>query len=271
MIARSRIWLSAVVVATLLIVAFAPIAKADPSPALKNVLATLRYLDDASFAVVVQWAKAYQPPPNYPTSPAEQAEQQIGNLGDSDRSAVLSWLRGNGRSALYNQGADDSQIGPPRVGADSTPSPSPTPDPYREIRLTTATLDQTTTGNIQVLGGFALARRDGTSATACISFKVVGPVTATRVVFEFPLLDANGNVLGTLKLDRTGTFSPGIGIMTYSDFGSWRSTTNRGYDSNCATITPGVAALPIIQARYATYRVTHVEFANGTSWPPATP
>jgi len=271
MVTRPRVWLSAIIVSALLIVAFAPPAKADPSPALKNVLATLRYLDNPSFAAVAQWAKAYQPPPNYPTSPAEQAEQQIGNLGNSDRSAVLSWLRGNGRSALYNQGADDSQIGAPRAGADYAPSPSPSPNQYRELRLTTATLDQTTTGNIQVLGGFALARRDGTSATACISFKVVGPVAATRIVFEFPLLDANGDVLGTLKLDRVGTFSPGIGIMTYSDFGSWQSTSNRGYDDNCTTIKPGVAAMPIIQARYATYRIMHVEFANGTSWPPATP
>ncbi len=112
-------------------------------------------------------------------------------------------------------------------------------------------------------------RRDGTEATACISFKNLDPRTATRVLFTFPLFNGNGVRLASLELDRRGTFSQGIAIEGYSSLGDQLSGGgNRGYADNCTTLNTGMAALPILSAKYATYAVKRVEYADGTVWTP---
>ena len=119
-----------------------------------------------------------------------------------------------------------------------------------------------------MLNGFAAAMRDGTRAVTCVSFKNVGPQAATRVVFIFTLLYSDGQTGGELILDRQATFSPNVGVMSYGSYADWvnQESANRGYAQNCATVSNGVAALPILAARYATYRVTRVEYVDGSSW-----
>lgn len=249
--------------------ATAPIAaRADASAALKGVLTTLKGLTDRQFHEVVSWARNNGSPPGYAFNPVQSAEMQIGSLNYNDGQAVLGWLRGGGRYALYNRGASDWEIGSRNPG--SAPQPTATPNPYRQLELTSPTLGKQQTGTITVLGGFAAASRDGKTALACVSFQNDAPIAATEVAFDFSLLDANGNTVGTMQLDRTGTFSTGIGIMSWSSFDSWNGGQgfgNRGYNDNCAKISNGVAALPIVQARYVTYTIAHVTYADGTTWP----
>ncbi len=247
-------------------------ALADASKPLVQALSTLQNLGPQSFASVVGWSRAGAPQVFVPIRDFELAEAQILNLSGDDRQAVLAWLQGNGRFALYARGATDSQIGPlrPQVDSGAAPAPTPSQNPWRDLKLASATLDAgASPSKIAVLGGFAAAKRDGTSATACVSFQNNAALTATRVVIDFPLLGSGGDVLGRLDLDRHGTFSPGIAIYSYQSYAAWidqSGGTNRDYANNCATISNGIAAVPILTARFATYRVTRVEYADGSAW-----
>lgn len=272
----TRRFLSAAGLAALLALALvaAQSARADnASGALRGALYAVRQLSDPSFAQVVSWARAGAPSvAPFPTRDYEAAELQIQNLGTDDRNAAMSWFNGNGRGALYSRGATDKQIG--SRDPSSVPSATATPGAWRDLKLATATLNSgTPPSKIVVINGFVAAKRDGKSAMACVSFKNVANAAATRVVFEFPLLDSNGQQLGVITLDRHGMFSPNIDINTYDSFSDWVNGrgVNAGYADNCATVDNGVAALPILTARFASYRITHVEYADGTNWAPAPP
>ena len=115
-------------------------------------------------------------------------------------------------------------------------------------------------------------KRDGRGAHGCISFKNLNSLTATRVLFEFPIIDDAGAQLGELQIDRRGTFSPEIDINGWSSLQAWQAGTgNRGFNENCHGVNVGVAAFPLLAARYATYRILRVEYANGTAWAPSPP
>ncbi len=155
----------------------------------------------------------------------------------------------------------------PRPSSSASPSPSPTPNPWRQITVATKTLAPSSEGSIEVLGSFAAARRDGTSAVACISFKNTDARTATRVLFDFGLIDGSGANVGSLVLDRKGTFSTGIDIIGYGNLQDFVvHSGNRGYADNCTTLSMQMAALPLLSAKFATYAVKRVEYADGTSW-----
>jgi hypothetical protein len=242
------------------------------SSALVSVLSEIQQLSQNDFNALASWANNGAPPPYNTGFAIDQTKADILKLGDKDRQAVLWWLQGNGRSALYARGANDYQIGSPRAPADSAaPTPSPTPGPWREIPLASATLDAAVQGQIAIIGGFAAVRRDGTAAIACVSFKNVSPMTARRVVFSFPLLDAQANPLGTLTLDRTGEFSSNIAIMSYDSFSDSQNGTigPRSRIDNCIQRTLPTAAVPLLQARTASYRVTRVEYDGGSVWTPS--
>jgi hypothetical protein len=152
-----------------------------------------------------------------------------------------------------------------------TASPTPTPNPYRSLHFGAPTLGGTPPGNIAVFNGWVAVKRDGRGAHACISFKNEGSLTATRLLVDFLLMNHAGSQVATLTLDRRGTFSPSVEIHGWKDLQSWQSGTNRGYDENCIGLKQGMAAFPLLSARTATYRITRVEYANGTDWSPASP
>lgn len=251
------------------VVAFPVHASAAPSAALRTVLTTLRNLSDQDFDKVLVWARNGTPRPTMSMIFADQkAEADILALGQADRAAVLQWLRGNGRSALYDRGATDAQIGNRRPA--SGPVSTPTPNPWRALEFGSPTVGGAPIGNIVVTGGWAAVKRDGRGAAACISFKNTGPREATRVLMEIPIVDDAGTQLAALPLDRHGTFSSGIDINGWSDASGWQAGVgHRGFNDNCTSISTAVPALPLLAARFATYHLLRVEYADGTFWTPA--
>jgi len=252
----------------------APMHARAQSNALITVLSEIQQLSQNDFNALASWANNGAPAPFSNFYQPNKAEADILALGDKDRQAVILWLQGNGRSALYVRGANDYQIGPPRSPADqAAPTPSPTPSAWREIPLASATLEGGVQGQIQIVSGFAAVKRDGTAAIACVTFKNLAPQTARRVIFAFPLLDAQGNALGTLTLDRNGEFSSNVVIATYDGFASWQQggIGPRGYADNCIQKILPTPAVPLLQARTASYRVMRVEYDGGTVWTPPGP
>ncbi|MGA7746710.1 MAG: hypothetical protein WCC70_00410 [Candidatus Aquilonibacter sp.] len=261
------------VLACALVVGFlAPALVRAQSSALVAVLSEMQQLSQSDFNTLANWAQNGTPAPFSNVFQPDKTKGDILTLGDKDRQAVLLWLQGSGRSALYARGASDYQIGPRRAPVDG-PAATPTPSAWREIPLASATLDGDVQGQIQILSGFAAVKRDATAAIACVSFKNLSAMTARRVVFVFPLLDARGNSLGDLTLDRNGEFSSNVPISTYASFATWQQGTigPRGYADNCIQKTLPTAAVPLLQAHAASYRVSRVEYDNGTVWMPPSP
>jgi hypothetical protein len=237
----------------------------------------MRNLSDSQFGNVVRWAHNGTPRPNTLGKPAQMISSEdwvkldILELRGADREAVLDWLRSGSRSALYARGARDSEIRNRRPGS-AMPEATPTPNPYRSLEFGSPTLGGEPAGNIAIFRGWAAVKRDGRGAHACISFKNVGSRAATRLLIEIPIVDDAGAQLGRLQMDRRGTFSPGIDINGWDALESWQRGSNRGYDDNCTGINQGIAAFPLLAARFATFRILRVEYADGTVWtPPAGP
>ncbi len=271
-IRRGSLLASVAAVLTLAIIMPVP-AKPAASGFLGLVLMNMRSLSDSQFASLVRWARAGAPSPKI-GDPAFGVELDIvRTLNEPDRQAMLVFLRGGGRSALNARGATDADIGSrkPVNVPPAAPAPTPTPNPYRSLEFGSPTIGGAPAGNIVIFGGWAAVKRDGRGARACLSFKNADSRTATRVVFQFPISDDAGAALAQLELDRRGTFSPGIDIHGWPSMANWQSSQNRGYDENCASVSAGVPALPLLAAHFATYRILRVEYADGTSWtPPAT-
>jgi hypothetical protein len=256
------------VLAVLLVLA--TISVCAQSRALVSTLTTLRSLSDDSFQQVVWWS-SNPSDPNITVPDWNNAEHQIMQLKHKDRDAVIAWLSGKGRQALYARGATDKQIGPSRIndnGSSGSSSTVPLTN-YRIMPLSSPTLDATTTGNIQVTGGFALIKKDATMAAICLSFINHAPQVASSVQFAFALMDKQGDTLTTLPFTRTGTFSPNVAINGPRDANSYLNGAfgPRGAYDNCLVLKPGMAALPLAQARFVSYKVTAVHYANGSRWP----
>jgi hypothetical protein len=249
-------------------------ARAMPSDDLGQVLSTIRSLFTTDFDNLVEWAHHGTPRTDDPSFQPEKVENQILDLDSDDRDAVLSWLRGHGRHALYSQGASDSDIGPPRKSIDDEATPKPTQNPWRNIPLASNSLDAAPRGNIQILGGFAAIKRDGTATIVCVSFKNLDTRVANRIVFSFPLLDSNGDNLGVLTLDRSGEFTPNVDINTFDSMQTWQAGgigPTRAMMDGCVQRNLPTAALPLLQARTAGYRVVGVYYVDGSSWPAGGP
>lgn len=248
-------------------------ATAKPSFYLSLRLDSIRGLSDSAFASLVHWARSgkREPAVGDPAfSVAFELTRKASLAEEPDAQAVLTFLRGGGRSALYARGATDAEIGSrnPVNVPPPTPKPSATPNPYRALEFGSPAIGGPPEGGIVVQSGWAAVKRDGRGARACISFKNTDTRTATRILFQFPISDDAGVALATLDLDRRGTFSPGIDIRGWNDLASWQGNSNRGYDENCTSIDASMAALPLLAARFATYGIARVEYADGTSWTP---
>lgn len=149
----------------------------------------------------------------------------------------------------------------------SYPAPTPTPNPYRGLTFASPSLGESH-GPIAVVDGWGAVRRDGKVVVVCVSFKNEARVAATRVVFDFPLANRHGETVETLRLDRRGEFSPNVDIRGWESLGAWQASVgHRGYADNCVRQEAGVAAMSLLSAHVATYRVERVEFADGSVWP----
>jgi len=264
--------LAAVFVFLAVLLWISPQAGATGNYEVTRVLGELRSLNDSDFAQVVTWARTTTLRPTFVFTPAQAAENNILALHPANRDPILSWLRGHGRSALYALLLTDADVGPRRAGVDGGQivPPAVAISPWRELTLATGTLGAQSAGDIQIVAGFAAAKKDGTGATACITFRNLSAKNANRIVVEFPLMNADAAELGVLTLDRRGTFSPNIDIAGYATIADLSGNTigPRGRSDNCASLSTGVAAIPILSARYASYRLTRVEYTDGTVWTP---
>ena len=247
-------------------------ARADASDELKHVLSEVRDLSSHDFDDLVGWAKkGGTEEPFSTTFEPGKTEGAILKLDGGDQHAVVSWLAGHGRQALYDQGASDYDIGPRKPGFDA-PKPTPTPNAWRAIPLAAASLNGNMQGPIQVLGGFAAVKKDGTGVIACISFKNIDTKVADRVVFSFPLLGNNGPNEG-LVLDRRGEFTPNIDIRAYESMAGWQTVGigPRSLGDGCIRRDFPTAVLPLLQAQATGYTLMRVEYVDGSSWPAPPP
>jgi hypothetical protein len=239
------------------------ISNASPSGALAAVLSNIRSMLSIDTGSLVKWAKSDAPRPENPVFTLEKTEAAILDLDGPDRDAVLKWLRGDGRSALHDRGASDSDIGPAHSGIDAASAVAPAVSAWRNVPLASTTIGESTQEQIQILGGFAAVKKDGKGAIVCVSFKNVGPRVAKRVVFEFPFIGETGQTTGTLVLDRSGEFAPNVGIMSFGTLQAWQAGTGpHGQNDGCIGSTLPTAALPFLQAQAVGYHVKQVEYAD---------
>ncbi len=252
------------------------------SPQLQSVLATLRGLSSSSFQQVAWWAANPSPPPTT-TIDWQQAEAQVLALGQSDRDAVLAWLNSKSRAALCRRGATDAMIGGKRFPIDSFnyvscggPAPTPSPGDWRAVPLARATLQQAAPpSGVTIQNGFAAIKNDGSAALVCLSFTNIAKIAATRIDFDLPLLDANSQPITSLHFERTGTFSPNVAIAGATTVDQYQQSvqgafTPRSLAENCLLSNQGTATLPLLQTQFVSYRVTAVQYADGSGglrWP----
>ena len=249
----------------------APKAVADspPSPSLLSVLNEIRALSDNDFRKLYRWGNSDPlfPPVAAPSQP-DQTEEDILALDKPDRRALLAWLQGKGRSALYARGATDEEIGAKyRL---ISPAPVETPSGWRGVPITPGPWSRKVQGGTQILSSFVAVSTDGTSSIACVSFKNVARSVATRIVIDFLFLAANGEKLGEVILDRHGSFLPNSDVMGYASLAEFQRSGDPRSE-NCVLEQLSTPALPFLQARIAGYAVARAEYADGTVWPPGAP
>jgi hypothetical protein len=234
-------------------------AVASPSSELGAVLSNIRFMGNIDFDRLVDWAKHDGSTPSDTTFQPQKTEAMIVDLSYGDRDAVMSWLRGDGRGKLHAAGASDGDIGSIRKSIEAAPS---TPNPWRAIPLAAGSIDQGPQMGIQVLGGFAAVKKDGTGAIVCLSFKNIDPRVAKHVVIEFPIITAGGGDGGSLVLDRSGEFSPNVDIRAFESLANWQSGAGpRSQNDGCIGKSLPTAAIPFLQAQAAGYHVTAVDYA----------
>jgi len=123
---------------------------------------------------------------------------------------------------------------------------------------------------IAQISSFTAIWDDGTSGLSCITFKNTSSVTATRVVFNWPLGRNTEDTEDEGTLDRRGEFSPNVEIQGWHSVAERDSGQgHRDYSENCVRWRPDNAA----QARAYPYlrrygiSVKRVEYADGTTFP----
>lgn len=249
-----------------------PVARSQ-SDALVQSLAALRSLSGSDFSMVRMWASS----PSQPGSTFmswQAAEAQILALEKSDRDAVLSWLRGNGRGALYARGATDAMIGGSRWPIDTgyvPATPPPTVD-WRAVPFISGTMSGPSPGGIAIRAGWAAVKKDATSEVHCISFTNTSAKTAIEITFTYSFLDNANASLASLMSVRTGEFSPNVAIdgpatlAAYFDIKAGKQNPRSLLD-NCWSFTGGTGQLPLLRARYVTFAAASVKYSDGSVWP----
>jgi hypothetical protein len=127
---------------------------------------------------------------------------------------------------------------------------------------------------IKFLSGFGDVPPGGGEVDICVAFRNTAPATATLINVTYSLIGADGSNLGDIAFVRKGSFSKDTDIQTYtaSDLISQFRSMNHGFWDNCAFHRTNVAPFYNRAWRLIKYRVTRVEYADGTTWTaPSTP
>jgi hypothetical protein len=248
-----------------------------PSYALLNALTAIQNLASGQAGQLQFWAQQgnFQPP-NPIFTPVDQIEAQIAAMSPPERTAIVSWLIGGGRGALYARNVTDAQIGPckfpidPPSCAGGTP-PTTQPTDWRNIPFALAPGADTSNG-IAIDGGFAVIKNDGTAETHCLTFRNTAQKTAVEVTFRYQLYGASDNMLSNSTSVRTGTFSTGITIAGPASFSDYQTAKggvgNKDRLQNCWSTNNGIANLSYLQANYMAIQVVGVKYDDGSTWPP---
>jgi hypothetical protein len=134
-----------------------------------------------------------------------------------------------------------------------------------------ARLNQPPDGSdIEVLRGFGAVPDSGSEIAVCVAFRNIGKKVATRIDFLYTLTAADGAQLGDLTFVRSGTFSPNIAIDTFQ-FGTFANPRSGYYlaahADNCTRHRTKTEPFFNPAMHVIFYRVTRVDYADGTSWP----
>lgn len=104
----------------------------QPSYALLRGLSAIQALGVGDLSALQSWAgNTPVQMPNPVFSTLDQVKAQIVTMQPGDRDAVVIWLQGKGRGALYARGATDTQIGPCLSPIDPGGCNSPSTGPTR--------------------------------------------------------------------------------------------------------------------------------------------
>jgi hypothetical protein len=144
--------------------------------------------------------------------------------------------------------------------ASSTGSPS---SPYRPVEFLNPKHAKPQ-GDIQVIDGWGAIKRNSKGAIFCLSFRNNAELTATRVVFELPIVGASGATVAKVELDTHGTFPTGTVIPTWENLAQWRAQAGDPKNNeNCKILSTPASVFPVMFAHAFSYRVVRIEYANG--------
>jgi len=134
----------------------------------------------ATFAVVVCIVFLAHPHQALAKPSVESVLSEIRSLSQSDFVELVAWARSDNDTSAVRSMLVNGQI-----AFSATPTPSPTPQVWRDIPFTTMSLgDNSTEGNIQMIDGSVKAQVDGRSIIACVSFKNISPKTALEASMQ---------------------------------------------------------------------------------------
>ena len=123
---------------------------------------------------------------------------------------------------------------------------------------------------IEILRGFGAVPDGGSDIDVCIAFRNKGTKAATRIDMLYTMMAADGRTFGSLPFVRKGEFAPGADVQTFTftQFATLGAPTNHGFWDNCLFHKTTTAPFFDPAMYLIVYRVTYVEYADGTSWSP---
>ncbi len=127
--------------------------------------------------------------------------------------------------------------------------------------------------NIEFLSGYGSLDERGASIDICVNFRNTAPVAATVINVTYTIVGADGSNYGVIPFVRKGSFGTGVVIEGFKfpeQYLQYHSMNHNLYD-NCAMHYTREAPFYNPAWHHVTYRVTSVEYADGTRWiaPPA--
>jgi hypothetical protein len=225
--------------------------RASASSALYNILYDLRPLSPSEGTALQRWARGTLSSGTGSTYRVSNLSRAIRQLSHG-RNAVLAYVRGEGRLALYGLGVSDADIGPMKAPFDrAAPGPLATPQ-NRDIPVLNA-IDPAS--RISLLTAQTTLRKDGTWMRTCVAFTNKAEKTAKKIVFGYQILDVFKKPVNGSEWAREGTFSPGVEI--------------RPKKSDCLILGTGTKPEDaFLRGAHLELSVHKVVYDDGSSWTP---